>query len=281
MGLTMTSKTNLTISSALLLKAKESGADLAGFASVKDLERSPSFTFAPQMPGISEGIGTRENKLGLEPGSVLWPDNAKTIMVIGVHHPEDKPEMDWWHGWVDPPGNKILAIIVRELCSWISEQFGIKVFHLPYHVEKGGTYIKDAAVLAGFGTIGKSNIVVSPDYGPRIRLRALTLNIKLPSTGPLAFNPCDSCAEWCRKACPQHAFDKQVYSAREYGQKTLPGRDGSFYRFHCNEQMLKDNEIAKEQDVDGFEEPITIIKYCRACELACPVGKPLTAAAKP
>ena len=99
----MTSKKNLGISSALLTKAKELGADLVGFASVTDLKKAPSFSFAPRMPGIEEGIGTRENKLGIKPGEVLWPENAKTVMVIAVHHPEDKPEMDWWFGRVDPP----------------------------------------------------------------------------------------------------------------------------------------------------------------------------------
>lgn len=276
----MTSRKNLSIASALLSKARELGADLVGFASVRDLKRAPSFSFAPKMPGIAEGIGTRENKLGLKPGTVLWPDKAKTVMVIAVHHPEDQPEMDWWFGRVDPPGNRVLARVVKELCEWIPEQFGIEVFHLPYHVEKGGTYLKDSAVLAGIGTIGKNNIVVSPRYGPRIRLRALTLNVDLPSTGPAAFNPCEGCAEWCRKACPQEAFEKVVYSRRKYGQKILPGRDGSFYRPSCNRQMDKDNEVAIEQDVEGFDKPIKLIKYCRGCELSCPVGKPLSTVAQ-
>jgi epoxyqueuosine reductase len=38
--------------------------------------------------------------------------------------------------------------------------------------------------------------------------------------------------------------------------------------------MESDNEAAHAQLVDGFKQPIKIIKYCRQCELACPVGKP-------
>lgn len=271
----MASKKILAISSTLLTEAKELGADLVGFTSVKDLKKSPSFTFAPKMPGIADGIGTRENKLGIEPGEVLWPEKAKTVMVIAVHHPEDKPEMDWWFGRVDPPGNRVLAKVVKGLCEWIPEKFGIGVFHLPYHVEKGGTYLKDSAVMAGLGMIGKNNIVVTPEYGPRVRLRALTLDVELPSTGPISFDPCTGCAEWCRQACPQSAFDKKVYASGKYGQKILPGRDGSFYRPVCNKQMDLDNEVAKEQDVEGFDKPIKLIKYCRGCELSCPVGKPV------
>lgn len=272
----MVSKDNLKISSALLLKAKELGADLVGFASVMDLKKAPSFTFAPKMPRAGEGIGTRKNKLGLDPGEVLWPEGAKTVMVIAVHHPEDKLEMDWWFGHEDPPGNRVLAKIVIELCALISEQFGINVFHLPYHVEKGGTYLKDSAVLAALGCIGKNNILVTPEYGPRVRLRALTLDIDLPSTGPLAFDPCSMCEEWCRKACPQHAFDNNLYSEEDYGQTILPGRNGVFSRPVCNRQMDTDNDIAKEQDIEGFDDPVKIIKYCRGCELSCPVGKPFS-----
>jgi epoxyqueuosine reductase len=40
-------------------------------------------------------------------------------------------------------------------------------------------------------------------------------------------------------------------------------------------QMEQDNDAAKEQRVDGFDDPVKIIKYCRRCELACPVGKPV------
>jgi epoxyqueuosine reductase len=36
--------------------------------------------------------------------------------------------------------------------------------------------------------------------------------------------------------------------------------------------MDLDNDMAKEQIVEGFDEPVKIIKYCRKCELSCPVG---------
>jgi len=275
MGETMVRKDNLRISSALLLKAKDLGADLAGFAAVEDLRQAPSFTFAPEMPVAGGGIGARENRLGLRPGEVLWPENAKTVMVIAVHHPEEKPELDWWFGCADPPGNRTLARVVRELCRWIPEQFGIGVFHLPYHVEKGGTYLKDSAVLAALGCIGRNNIVVTPEFGPRIRLRALTIDIELPSTGPLQFDPCSMCDDLCRRACPQKAFDKKVYSEDDFGQTILPGREGTFSTPVCNKQMGMDYEIAQVQPVEAGDEPIKIIKYCRQCDLVCPVGKPI------
>ena len=143
----------------------------------------------------------------------------------------------------------------------------------PQDVHAGGIYLKDAAVMAGLGCIGKSNILVTPEYGPRIRLRALTLSESFPSTGPSPFNPCAICDGLCRKACPQNAFGETIYQAEDYNQDILPGRDGNFSRPVCGVQMDIDNDEAVEQDVESFEEPVKVIKYCRKCELTCPVGK--------
>ena len=265
----------LKASSAILKKAKSLGASLVGIARVEDLKSAPSFTFAPKMPHAGEGIGTRESDSGLKPGEAGWPENAKSVIVIAVSHPEDEPEMDWWYGRQDPPGNRVLARVCKELCAWIEETFDIKTVHLPYHVEKGGTYLKDCAVMAGLGCIGKNNILVTPEYGPRVRLRALTVDAELPSSGPRQFDPCADCDVFCRKACPRNSFGECLYTPENYGQKILPGRDGSFSRPMCNVQMEVDNNEAIEQEVEGFDAPVKIIKYCRKCELACPVGKPL------
>ncbi|MGD9974726.1 MAG: epoxyqueuosine reductase [Desulfatirhabdiaceae bacterium] len=260
-------------SEAIIKMAKELGASLAGFARVDDLKSAPSFTFAPQMPGAGEGIGTRKNALGLKPGQVAWPESARSLLVIAVAHPEDKPDMDWWFGAVDPPGNRILARIVKQLGEWISATYPIRTVHLPYHIEKGGTFLKDVAVLAGLGCIGKNNILVTPEYGPRVRLRALTLDVLIPPTGPSRFDPCARCDAPCRRACPRGAFDTRCYESKDYGQSRLPGRTGDYSRPACNIQMEQDCALAVELQIEGFDAPVKVIKYCRACELNCPVGR--------
>lgn len=263
----------LSASSAILRKAKKLGAPLAGFASVEDLKSAPSFTFAPKMPGAGKGVGTRESKMEIAPGEVQWPDHGKSVLVIAVEHPKDKPEMDWWFGRISPPGNKILVRIISELCEWIPDTFGIDVFHFPYHIEKGGIYLKDAAVMAGLGCIGKNNLVVTPEFGPRVRLRSMVLDCRMPSTGPNPFDPCAQCDMVCWKSCPKKAFAKQVYTPETYGQAVLPARDGVYARPSCNERMQENIDRAKEEPVEGFDKPVKILKYCRNCELSCPVGK--------
>lgn len=59
---------------------------------------------------------------------------------------------------------------------WLKDSFSITTHRPPSLIESGGIFMKDAAVLAGLGTIGKSNLVITPKYGSRIRWRVLLLD---------------------------------------------------------------------------------------------------------
>ncbi len=262
----------LRCSSAILSKAKELGASLAGFCDVEDLKTAPSYTLAPKLPQAD--VGSRESDLGLEPGEVYWPEGTKSALVIAYVHPEDEPQLDWWYGKKDPPGNRILVEINKKLSAWIEENHEIKTYPIPYHIEKGGLFLKDAAYYAGLGCIGKNNLVVTPDYGPRVRLRAMLLSESLPATGPANYNPCALCPAPCLDACPEKAFKEIVFSAEKMQQSDLPGLIGNYSRDRCNGQMTRDSASAKEHNVPEVSaEPVKIVKYCRNCETSCPVGK--------
>jgi epoxyqueuosine reductase len=236
---------------ALLDKARGLGAHLAGIASVDDLRGADDAT---------------------------WPEGAESIVVVALAHPRDSPEMDWWFGKTDPPGNRILAGIVQSLCDWIPVHLGFRTTHLPYHVDRGGAYLKDAAVLAGLGCIGLSNLLVTPEHGPRVRLRALTIDARLVPTGPIDFDPCRDCAAPCRVVCPQGAFGRLRWAAPASGTPAsaasgarLPARTGDFSRSACYVQMDCDIDAATLAE-PGLNGPARVIRYCRACELSCPVG---------
>jgi epoxyqueuosine reductase len=243
-------------------KAAEFGADIAGVASVEDLKHSPSHQICGQMPEFA-GVGTRDTDPSMG-GIVRWPDGARSAIVIGAEHPADKPELDWWHkgsSGGNTAGNRLLMGIVSELAVWLEREHGIRCFELPYHIEHGGVYMKDAAVLAGLGHTGKNNMLVTPQYGPRVRLRAMLTDAVLPSAGVTGPDPCEDCDAPCRASCPREAFAERVYLSDEYGQAELPGRTGVYGRLRCNQQMTADASMAGP-----------VVKYCRECELACPVG---------
>ena len=263
----------------IIEKAKEMGASIAGIANVQLLKESPSHAIIKKLGMEIDGINPYKGICNFD--EIKWPARAKSALVIAVSHPKDKPEFDWWTGLKGTTGNSELIRINKELAAWIEETFKIKTHKLPYFIETGGIYLKDAAVLAGLGCIGKNNMLVTPELGPKVRLRALLLEEDLTPTGPVDFDPCNGCKEYCKKACPRNAYEKIVISSSETGQVNLPGRDGCFSRAKCMIQIDKDCEDA-EVDFNKTQKPAidigdigntkNYIKYCRVCEFACPIG---------
>ena len=292
-------KTEKMISSSeltdrIIEKAKYLGASIAGVASIESIKKSPSHKIYPKI-GMTHNENLADTKEGSNLVDVFWPGDAVSAVVIGIEHNVDEPELDFWDG-KGTPGNRILIKVNNKLSEWIENTFPVKTYKLPYFVEKGGIFLKDAAVYAGLGCIGKNNLVITPEYGPRIRFRALLLNKQAKSTGPCEFNPCENCGEPCRKSCPVNAFQKTVYSARTLGS-ILPGIDGTYDRVSCSSKMEKDideaagmismqdkNQQEIRQLIGEFEkshlktpnsdEPFPYcVTYCRKCELSCPIGE--------
>ena len=275
-------------------KAKSLGASIAGIASVNALKNAPSHQLYPKI-GMNLDENITEIKEGINIVDVLWPEDAVSAVVIGVEHHDGAPELDWWDG-KGTPGNRILITINSQLSEWIEKTFHIKTYKLPYSLEEGGIFLKDAAVHAGLGCIGKNNLVITPEYGPRIRFRALLLNTEANTTNSPEFNPCKNCGQPCRKACPVDAFQNIIYSSEVLGQSILPGINGTYDRVTCNGRMEKDiddaakmiapnnikqqkvRQLISEFEKSHIKKPIGhqtfnyCVKYCRKCELSCPIG---------
>ncbi|MGD9101670.1 MAG: epoxyqueuosine reductase [Anaerolineae bacterium] len=230
---------------AILAQAQVFGASLAGIADVASLKASPSFEIYDKLSRYG----------GDERG--VWPAHAGSVLVLALVHDPSEPRLDWWGQMVGGTwGNRALMRVSKRLARWAKQEWGIGARPLPYGVEQGGVFLKDAAALAGLGIIGKNNLLVTPEFGPRVRLRALFLGVALTPGGPIDFDPCKGCDMPCWRACPKHAF-----------------RDGSYHRPLCREQMNEDqaNRTLVEDWADGA--PAQVVQYCRACELACPVAR--------
>jgi epoxyqueuosine reductase len=225
------------ITARIIAQAKTFGASLAAMVSIAALERAPSYDtcgLVPRLPG--EG----------------------SLLVTALVHEPSRPELDWWDDRKGgTPGNRRMEKTGLNLAGWLGQELGVKTHILPYHVERGGVFLKDAAVLAGLGIIGRNNLLVTPDYGPRIRLRAMLVEVEVASPEILGFHPCTKCDAPCTRGCPREAFAR-----------------GSYRRPSCAEQMAHDE--ANTIGVPGGEEDTGQLRctpYCRACELACPVAR--------
>ena len=226
-------------------RARELGASLAGIATVADLRNSRSYQVYDQASYYQDYEG------------VEWPADARSVLALALVHAPSEPELDWWDYQPGRThGNRRLMSIAQSLKQWLEDELGIIARPLPYRVEQGGVLLKDAAALAGLGVIGKNNLLITPEFGPRVRLRALFLDAELEPTGPIDFSPCDGCDMPCWRACPRVAFGSGTYS-----------------RALCDLQMKEDeaNEVVIQGWLDEGS-PGRVRKYCRACELACPIA---------
>ncbi|UCC68944.1 MAG: epoxyqueuosine reductase [Armatimonadota bacterium] len=66
---------------------------------------------------------------------------------------------------------------------------------------------KKAGVLAGLGAFGKSQLLIHPQWGPWMRMRAVVTNAPLRADEPVTFRPCDGCSR-CIEACPPGALSE-------------------------------------------------------------------------
>lgn len=261
------------ISGKIIEKAKGFGACLVGITNVEALKESPSHFIHGKLNEYKGVIGTKQTDK-IQSKEVTWPENMKSVIVTAVEHPEEKPELDWWKdGYGEgAAGNRILMSINAKLSEWLEEK-GIRTNKLPYYIEHGGIFLKDAAVMAGLGCLGKNNMLVTPEFGPKVRLRAMLVDEALPCTDPIDFDPCKDCSMPCRQACPKEAFRSKIYSGKEFGLEKLPARTGVYSRHLCNVQMELDVDNGEKIQIEGQDEPGKLVRFCRMCEFTCPIGK--------
>jgi len=239
-------------------KAKSLGASLAGIAKVCDLKASPSYPAYAEKPFYESYPADHPNYYKFQ--GFEWQEAHKSVLVWALVHPATEPELDWWSMKVPgfTPGNRIMRRQSKQLRIWMGEELGIKARSLPYQIEFGGAFLKDSAVLAGLGVFGKHNLLVTPEFGTRVRLRGIFIEADLHPTGPLDFAPCKGCAMPCHRVCPRDAF-----------------RSGSFDRALC--KLENDKRDAEWEmlpgEIMGIEEESAVVKPCRYCELACPIAQ--------
>jgi epoxyqueuosine reductase len=70
---------------------------------------------------------------------------------------------------------------------------------------------KTAATMAGLGWIGKNGLLVTPEYGPRVRLGTVLTNIELPYGRPITESRCGDCRV-CVSRCPAKALHGTLWT---------------------------------------------------------------------
>lgn len=72
---------------------------------------------------------------------------------------------------------------------------------------KGEINHKTIAAIAGLGGIGLNRLLITPEFGPFVRLGTIVTDAVLSTDQPLSENPCDLCG-LCQNACPTKAIQE-------------------------------------------------------------------------
>lgn len=216
------------------------GADLVGVADaepLKALNLSPPGLLAPFSRAISVAIRL--------PGTVF-------------EEIRDRPTPNY--AKVYETANRILDEIAFRTAALLEEE-GFKA--LPIAASQvldttnwyGAISHKAVGRMAGLGWQGKSLLLVTPRYGPRVRLATVLTDAPLKIDGPIK-NRCGKCTQ-CEEACPVGAI-KGVSTRGHYER-----RREALYFSRCVEKLV--GEFSKLPHVAA---PI-----CGICIKACPFGQ--------
>jgi epoxyqueuosine reductase len=213
--------------------AQDRGADLVGIASVERFKEAPE---------------------GHRPTDIL--PEAKSVIVVGrrildsVMEQLDNPSMRMtWHHHMYAHLNALNSVLCYEIAALL-EQKGYWAIPVqpttPYYKDKffGVSSHRHAAVAAGLGVFGMSNLVLTPQFGPRVRWDQVITSAYLAPNPLLEENLCRECFT-CRQSCPVQAWDVE----------------GNFNKAVCAFYMKWDRKTQ------------VCYEPCGLCIKVCPVGR--------
>ena len=150
----------------------------------------------------------------------FWPQNifpeAKTVIVIGL--PVQLPILEttpsiYYHELYKTV-NSLLDAKAYELSLFLNEK-GFSSIYIPRDgygdidvlLKKPLAFFshRHAAYLAGMGSFGQNNVILTPEFGPRIRFTSIFTSAELKSDKMLGDDLCTRCLR-CMNCCPVQAI---------------------------------------------------------------------------
>lgn len=148
--------------------------------------------------------------------------------------------------------------LAASIISGYLQQCGFRAFPIPSSKHPEDERIsasfshKLGAGLAGLGWIGKSCLLITQEWGPRIRWATILTDAPLETTGRMQPQRCGDCRK-CADICPVHAIKGRAFRPEEPREARFDARKCDLYF----DSMKEKNEI-----------PV-----CGLCLYVCPYGR--------
>ena len=195
----------------------------------KDLEEM-SMRLGADIFGVASADSLHDAPSGHRPRDVL--PNAKSVVVLGMKMLDAQTDIlptDGDHFTVSPRQDMFRGhstFISQELdrIGYAMARFLEKKGYKAYHqmASTGGTdqrylvgllSLKHMAVQAGLGVFGRNSLLMTPQYGPRVRLTALVTDAEMRPDTPINKNFCEDCENPCISMCPADAIEKPSHDS--------------------------------------------------------------------
>jgi epoxyqueuosine reductase len=140
----------------------------------------------------------------------------------------------------------------------------------------GHLSLKHAALTAGMGQMGRSNLLLTPEFGPHQRLGGLVTEAPLEPDARSELDLCLPGCTRCEDACPVGALAGGRYDVDpcfnfwSLGLERLaPRRPGEVIPYLA---MIRRNLRSRALLIEVGQNFITDVDYCIECMKACPAG---------
>ncbi|RJP27794.1 MAG: hypothetical protein C4536_13195 [Actinobacteria bacterium] len=148
---------------------------------------------------------------------------------------------------------------------------------LPHTRTVGHLSLKHAAVSAGMGQIGRSNLLLTPEFGPHQRLGGIITEAPLESDIHREWDLCLKGCSRCEDACPVRALSDGRYDVDpcfdywSMGFERMRPRHLSDWPAFLG--MLYHHFKRRDVLIETGQIYITDVDFCIECMKACPVGE--------
>ncbi len=260
-------------------KARELGAALVGIADGEEMERRP-----PQSAG------------GRRPSEVTELDGRR-IVVLGLPLPGGATRLSGWEQrhkmYNDELSHTALEEMALDLVYWLEERGAPALVVSPSLIDARDPStdptgpvvpllsLDHAGVLAGLGTLGLAEQLVTAQYGPRVMLMGVMTSAGVEADQPLAAALCQGpeCGR-CLCACPADAVgawqrDEATCDPLRH-PNAFPQVADFLERFVNEEDKDKQKGMLRSEEsffhYQGLLRGVGVISGCRMCLDVCPVG---------
>ena len=239
------------------------GASLAGVASVDRFDGAPRGHHPRDfLPGAKSVVAFG---VALLHQALYWEDHMLDSELVPPEHRQDVLQNYFYRQTGYSMVNNLLDMTALRLANLLESQGYFSIFFpATYGTTSIWRYIREAipskaglfsqrhaAVMAGLGEFGLNNMVVTPQYGPRIRFNSVITTAELEPSPLLTEKVClgEKCS-LCLENCP--------------GAMTL--RDG------CDQEAVWYDTPVKTETDDCVR--LSLTHYCLGrCMKVCPVAK--------